>query len=271
MKSTKALCLIALTLTACNATTANDVLGNLGGTLGGSVGSGGSGGVFGGVGLDLGTLMSNNSTSLAALSQTEIAAGLKEALAIGTKNVVGKLGTSGGFNLDPNIHIPLPATLAKVDNALSTIGMNTLTADLENRLNAAAETATPRAKELFISAISQMTIEDAKTILTGPQDSATQFMRKTIGAELATDMSPIVTNALSEAGAIQAYDNTVGRYSQIPFVPQIAGNAKTNLNDYVVNKAMDGIFYYVAQEEAAIRTNPAARTTDLLKKVFTAR
>lgn len=254
-------------LTSCKTpTNAGDIIG----TLGGSIGSGGGGGIFSSVGLDLGSIMGGGS-SLSALSQTEIANGLREALKIGSSNVVGQLGAANGFNLDPNIRIPLPPTLAKVDSALGTIGLNSLTDDLETRLNRAAEAATPRAKELFISAISQMTIDDAKNILTGPQDSATQFMRKTIGSQLAGDMAPLVTTALSQAGAIQAYDNVTSRYSQIPFVSSLAGNSKSQLNDYVVTKAMDGIFYYVAQEEAAIRTNPAKRTTQLLQKVFGAK
>ncbi len=151
-----------------------------------------------------------------------------------------------------------------MDSALSTIGMNSLTDDLELRLNRAAEAATPKAKELFIAAISEMTIEDAKNILTGPENAATQHLRRTMGPGLGQEMQPLVQNALASAGAVKAYDTVMGQYSQIPFMPDV----KANMNDYVVEKAMDGIFHYVGQEEAAIRANPAARTTDLLKKVF---
>ena len=214
----------------------------------------------------LGTLGGSNSVA-SNLSSSEISAGLREALKIGTTNVVGQLGVPNGFNLDPKVHIPLPGTLAKVDSALSTIGMSSLTDDLELRLNRAAEAATPKAKELFINAISQMSITDAKNILTGPQDAATQFLRRAMGPQLAQSMQPIIKQAMAQAGAVQAYDSVMGQYSQIPFMPDV----KANLNDYVTDKAMDGIFYYVAQEEAAIRTNPAARTTDLLKKVFASR
>lgn len=191
-------------------------------------------------------------------------AGLKEALKIGSGNVVSQLGVIDGFNLDPNIHIPLPSSLQKVDSALEKVGLSRLTDDLELRLNRAAEAATPRAKELLISAISQMTINDAKNILTGPNNAATQYLRRTMGGELATDMQPLVTAALSQAGAIQAYDSVMGQYQALPFMPDV----KADLNDFVVEKALDGIFYYVAQEESLIRENPAARTTDLLKKVF---
>lgn len=199
-----------------------------------------------------------------ALSNTEIIAGLKEALSIGSEKVVSQLGVSNGFNLDPKIHIPLPGQLQRVDKALSAIGMNSLTEDLDLRLNRAAEAATPKAKALFLSAIQNMTIEDAKGILTGPQDSATQYLRRAMGPQLSQDMQPLVGNALAQAGAIRAYDNVMGQYEQIPFMPDV----KANLNNYVIGKTLDGIFYYVAAEEAAIRTNPAARTTELLKKVF---
>ena len=214
----------------------------------------------------LGTLGGGNSVA-SSLSTGEISAGLREALKVGTQNVVGQLGTANGFNLDPKIHIPLPGTLGKVDSALSAIGMSSLTDDLELRLNRAAEAATPKAKALFVNAISQMTITDAKNILTGPQDAATSFLRRAMGPQLAQAMQPIIGQAMANAGAVQAYDSVMGQYSQIPFMPDV----KANLNDYVTDKAMDGIFYYVAREEAAIRTNPAARTTDLLKKVFASR
>jgi hypothetical protein len=185
------------------------------------------------------------STAMNALSSSEISAGLREALNIGTSAVVSQLGQSGGFNLDPLIRIALPKELKTVDNALSKLGMDGLTKNLKN-------------------AITNMTITDAQNILTGSHDAATQYLRQSMGAQLADDMSPIVQNALSQAGAVQAYDQVMGQYQALPFMPDI----KSNLNNYVVDKALDGIFHYVAQEEAAIRENPAKRTTELLKKVF---
>lgn len=204
------------------------------------------------------------STAMSALSSSEISAGLREALNVGTSAVVSQLGQSGGFNLDPLIRIALPDELKTVDNALSKVGMNGLTKDLKNRMNVAAEIATPRAKELFVNAITNMTITDAKNILGGENDAATQYLRQSMGTQLGRDISPIIQNALSQAGAMQAYDQVMGQYQALPFMPDV----KANLNDYVVDKALDGIFYYVAQEEAAIRENPAKRTTELLKKVF---
>ncbi len=199
-----------------------------------------------------------------ALSSTEISTGLREALRVGTNTVVSQIGQSGGFNLDPIIRIALPDELRTVDSTLSKLGLDGLTKDLKNSMNAAAELATPRAKELFVNAITNMTITDAKNILTGPDNAATTYLRSAMGAELSSDMMPIIQSALSQAGAVQAYDQVIGQYQALPFMPDV----KANLTSYVTEKALDGIFYYVAQEEAAIRNNPEKRTTELLKTVF---
>ncbi|MFK7839474.1 MAG: DUF4197 domain-containing protein [Bdellovibrionales bacterium] len=244
----------------------NDNNSGIFGNLGGTIGSGGSG-VFAGLGVDLGNIMAGK-TSLTSLSNTDIIQGLKEALNIGSTNVVSQLGTLNGFNTDPTIRIPLPDTLSKVDSALSTIGMNTLTSDLETRLNRAAEAATPKAKKLFISAIQNMTIDDARGILNGPNDAATQYLRRAMGPQLLNDIEPIIQSTLQSAGAIQAYDRVIGRYEQLPFVSSLVGASKSQLESYVADKTLDGVFYYVAQEEAAIRANPAKRTTEILQKVF---
>lgn len=207
-------------------------------------------------------------TGASGLSQADIASGLREALRVGTGTVVKQLGITNGFNLDPKVHIPLPKTLARVDKALSAIGMSSMTDDLELRLNRAAEMATPRAKQLFINAIQQMTIDDARKILSSDNTAATQYLRRTMGAQLANDMKPVVGKAMNDAGAVKAYDRTVAQYAKMPLVSAVMPDAKAQLTGYVVERAMDGIFYYVGQEEAAIRANPAKRTTEILKKVF---
>ena len=132
------------------------------------------------------------------------------------------------------------------------------------RLNRAAETATPKAKKLFWDAISQMTLDDVNRIYEGPDDAATRYFQGKMSDPLAKEMGPVVNESLSEVGAIKSYDNVMGRYEQIPFVPDV----KANISDYVVEKGMDGIFHYLAKEEAAIRNNPVKRTTELLQKVF---
>ena len=203
--------------------------------------------------------------SRSALSDAQIAAGLREALTIGSGHVVTQLGGVGGFNLDPKIRIALPANLQKVDAALRMVGMNHLTQDLQTRMNRAAEIATPKAKQMFVAAIAQMTLTDVRDILFGgQQDAATQFFRRTMGAQLVTEFEPIVGQTLAEAGAIKAFDAATARYNALPLVGQVTGDAKANLNTYVANKAVDGVFYYIAQEEAAIRQNPIKRTTELL-------
>lgn len=199
-----------------------------------------------------------------ALSNDEIIAGLREALKVGTERVVAQLGTADGFNLDPDIHIPLPGALQNVQKTLAKFGMSGLADDLELRLNRAAEDATPEAKALFVDAISQMSVDDARGILEGPDDSATQYFKGKMSAPLGERMNPIVDKSLSEVGAIASYDKMMGQYEAIPLVPDV----KADLTDYVVGKGLDGIFYYVAKEEAAIRNDPAKRTTEILKKVF---
>lgn len=204
------------------------------------------------------------SSVASALSNNDIAAGLREALNLSAGKVVSQLGKTGGFSADPKIRIPLPGALQKADKTLRTLGFGPMTDDLTARMNKAAEAATPKAKALFVDAIKKMTLTDARTILTGPNDAATAYLKKNMSPGLAKQIEPIVAKAMADTGAVQSYDRVMGKYAQLPLV----STAKTNLNSYVTAKAMDGIFYYMAQEEAAIRKNPAARTTDLLKKVF---
>ena len=198
------------------------------------------------------------------LSIEEIGAGLKEALNVGSQNVVDQLGAADGFNMDSNIHIPLPASLNTVKSMLDKVGMSYLLEDLELKLNRAAEAATPKAKQLFQTAITQMTFQDVKEIYNGPDDAATQYFKGKMSPDLAMEMKPVIEDSLSEVGAVRAYDNIMKEYKSIPFVPDV----KSDLTDHVIEKGMDGIFYYMAKEETAIRQNPAMRTTELLKKVF---
>jgi hypothetical protein len=142
--------------------------------------------------------------------------------------------------------------------------MSRLADDLELRLNRAAEAAAPEAKELFWQAVDEMTLDDVQGIYDGPDDAATQYFKDKMTPPLAERMQPVVDSSLAEVGAIQSYDTMMAQYKSVPFVP----DAKADLTTYVVEQAMDGMFYYVAKEEAAIRNNPAARTTELLQKVF---
>ncbi|MCK4378160.1 MAG: DUF4197 domain-containing protein [Deltaproteobacteria bacterium] len=211
-----------------------------------------------------GSDISGSSVVSKALSTDEIGAGLKEALRVGSERVVAQLGKADGFNGDPQIHIPLPENLKKVQSALNKVGMPSMVDDLELRLNRAAEAATPKAKKLFGDAIKEMTMDDAKAIYQGPDDAATSYFKGKMSKPLAEEMRPIVEDSLAQVGAIQSYDNMMGKYKSLPFVPDV----KADLTSHVLDKGMDGIFYYMAKEEAAIRKNPVKRTTELLKRVF---
>jgi hypothetical protein len=199
-----------------------------------------------------------------SISTDEVGRGLKEALRVGTDTVVGNLGRTGGFDLDPQIHIPLPRQLDKAQKLLGKVGMDSMLTDLEIKLNEAAEIATPRAKQLFLDAINDMTLDDVMAIYKGPEDAATQYFRSKMAVPLAQEMKPVVDSSLEGVGAVQLYDSAMQQYDDIPFAPEI----DLDLSNSVVEKGMDGIFYYLAKEEAAIRSNPAKRTTDLLKSVF---
>lgn len=203
-------------------------------------------------------------SSTSQLSVGEIGSGLKEALRVATERVVGTLGHVDGFNGSKDVHIPLPGALASVKSALSRVGAGGMADELELRLNRAAEAAVPRAKQLFWDAIQQMTLDDARKIYNGPKDAATQYFRGKMSSPLAAGMKPIVNEELAHAGAVQAYDHMMGQYRSIPFVP----DAKADLTQYVLEKATDGVFLYLGREEAAIRDDPAKRSTALLQRVF---
>lgn len=207
---------------------------------------------------------SESSAEKGSLSSAEIVDGLKEALQVGTERVVEQLGQTDGFNADQAIHIPLPSQLEKVKGVLDRVGMGGMMDDLETKLNRAAENATPKAKALFWDAIKDMSFEDAKRIYNGPDDAATQYLREKMNEPLAQALRPLIDSSLSEVGAVKAYDSAIGRYESIPFVPDV----KANLTDHTLEKGMDGIFYYLAKEEAAIRKDPIKRSTELLRKVF---
>ena len=202
-----------------------------------------------------------------ALSLEDMSTAFKQALTIGSEKVVAKLGQVDGFNADPSAHIPLPKNLEKVRKTLSKVGLSSYVDDLELKLNRAAEAATPVAKQLFIDSISTMSFDDVKRIYQGPKDSATRFFETKMSHSLSLKMQPIVNRSLAEVGAINAYDQVIKKYQNIPFVPDI----KADLSRHVIDKGMAAIFHYIAQEEAAIRNDPLRQTSELLKKVFGAK
>ncbi|MEA1989097.1 MAG: DUF4197 domain-containing protein [Pseudomonadota bacterium] len=212
------------------------------------------------------TISSNETGSVlpSNLSSADIEKAFKEALTKGSETVVNKLSVTDGFNADPKIHIPLPKSLQSVQSTLNQFGMGGYMDDVETKLNRAAEAATPQAKALFLDAIKEMSFDDVKKIYEGPKDSATQYLKSKTSPGIKAKMAPIVENTLNEVGAVTAYDKAISKYKNLPFVPDV----KADLLDHVVNEGMNGMFYYIAQEEAAIRKDPLKQSTDLLKKVF---
>lgn len=213
------------------------------------------------VALSANDVLSTNMQS-SAVTTSDVTAAFKQALNIGTGETVQKLSQAGAFLNDPKIHIPLPQTLSSLQSHLGKVGLSGPLDDLETRMNDAAVQAVPYAKDLFINAISQMTFDDVMTIYNGPQDSATQFFKEKMGPQLATLFRPSVEKTIEQAGVLQAYNKATSAYANILPDP------KAELSNYVTQKGIDGLFLYIAEEERAIRTNPAKQTTALLKKVF---
>lgn len=198
------------------------------------------------------------------LSALDISRGLKQALSVGSEQVVSQLGQTGGYNADPVVHIPLPQALISAREVASRVGLAGSFDTLEGRLNSAAEQAAPQARSLLLNAISQMTLDDARGILQGPDDAATQFFERTMGDRLSNAMRPIIDNSLAQVGAVRSFNQLLASYRKIPFAPPV----EADLTDHVLQLGMQGIWHYIAVEEKAIRDNPVKRTTDLLRRVF---
>jgi hypothetical protein len=205
----------------------------------------------------------NVPTAEDVLSTETIAAGLREALSVGSERAVSRLGRPGGF-LESSFHIPLPDSLREARDVAVRFGLAGIFDDLEIRLNRAAEAAAPKAQRLFVSAVRQLTFEDVMGIYSGPDDAATQYLRRTTAPELRREMRPIVDSALAEVGALNTFKSLADQYNRLPLVTPI----DADLTRYVLDRASDALFTQVAREEAAIRRNPAKRTTELLQQVF---
>lgn len=208
-----------------------------------------------------------SSTSVTGLSNTDMVAGLKEALSAGTKKAVTSLGRQDGYLGNQAVKILLPDSIKKLEAPLRMAGQGQLLDELILTMNRAAEKAVPEAANILGDSVKAMTVQDAKGILTGPQDAATQYFRKTSGEKITTRMLPIVAKATESAGVTKAYKRLLAN----PLASSLAQAYGADLDSYVAGEAVDGLFTMIAQEEAAIRTNPAERTTSILKKVFGAK
>lgn len=200
----------------------------------------------------------------AGLSSQDVANGLKEALSQGASKGSDQASKVNGFFGNPQIKIPFPPEVKNVEQKLRAIGLGGKVDEFVLSLNRAAEDAATQAKPIFIKSITSMTIEDAFGILRGEKNSATQYLKRTTTPDLTAAFTPVIQASLDKVNANQLYSNLITVYNKIPLVKKV----NPNLTEYATQKAMDGMFMLVEKEEANIRENPAARTTDLLKKVF---
>jgi hypothetical protein len=203
---------------------------------------------------------------LSDLTNQDAARGIKGALSQGVASAIGKLGVPGGFLNNPKVKIPLPPALDGVAKGMRLIGRGKDADELVATMNQAAEQAVPEAKPLLINAVKTMSVGDAKKILTGGDDSVTQFFRAKTAAPLALKFLPIVKRATDRVGLAQKYDQFAGQGAKLGLVK---GDA-ANVEQYVTDKALDGLYLMIGEEERAIRKNPAAATSAIVSKVFAA-
>lgn len=229
------------------------------------------------LGLSSGTSNSTPSVNLSSLSDDQVVGGLKDALGNGLQHAISQLGHDGGFLTNLNVRIPMPAKLQTAEKGLRAVGQQKLADDFEATMNHAAEQAVPQAADVFADAVKQMSFEDAKAILTGPQDAATQYFRRVTQTNLYVRFLPIVQQATSKCGVTSAYKNMMAKVNSSNnsltgnlggYANKYLGSDAVDLDGYVTSKALDGLFIMVADEEKRIRQDPAARTTDLMKQVF---
>ena len=208
---------------------------------------------------------SGTASAVSGLSQSEVGAGLKEALGQGVRRAVESLGRRDGFLGNPEVRIPMPEALGKVERALRAIGQHEYADEFVETMNRAAEEAVPQASGVFADAIRDMSLADAKQILSGPDDAATEYFRKNSSDALAERFRPIVARATDQVGLTSSYKKLVDNAG---LAGKMLGSGSTDLDGYVTDRAIDGLLKMVAAEEQRIRTEPLARSTDLLKKVF---
>jgi hypothetical protein len=198
------------------------------------------------------------------LTTAEIGEGLKEALINGISKGSDQLSAIDGFFKNPQVRIPFPPDVKKVEDKLRQLGMGAEVDKFVMTLNRGAEDAAKEAKPIFISAIKQMTIQDAWGILKGEENAATNYLQKTTSSQLKTTFKPVIQASLNRVGAAKYYTDLVNTYNKIPFIEKV----NPDLNEYATDLAMKGLFLQIAKEEKSIRQDPVARTTDLLKRVF---
>jgi len=198
------------------------------------------------------------------LSNKEASGGLKEALIVGAGKAVSKLGATDGFLGNPQVKIPLPDGMQKVEKTMRMFGMGKQADDLVLKMNRAAEAAAPEAKALLVDAVKKMSVQDAKGILTGGDDAATQYFKKTTSGPMAEKFLPIVKKITENVQLAQQYN----KYAELGSKYGMVKKEQANVEQYVTQKTLDGVYLMMAQEEKAIRENPMGQASNLLKKVF---
>ena len=199
------------------------------------------------------------------LGQEQIAAGLKQALEKGVGYAVNSLGKQDGFLSNANVKIPMPDKLQQVEKILRQLGQDRYADEFVVIMNRAAESAVPLTADILKKGVQQLTIEDAKNLLNGPDDAATQYLRKVGGDQLRSKIAPIVENATASNGVTSQYKALFGK---LGFMGGVMNPDDYDIDRYVTDKTMDGLFVMLAEQEKKIRENPIERTTDLLKQVF---
>lgn len=238
--------------------------------------------------LSAGDLLKGAGVLGAGLGQGEIGAGLKDMLKVTAREAIGHVGKPNGFLGDPAVRIPLPGVLEQARQPLSMMGQSGMLDDLSRRMNRGAEQAAPKALGIFNKAATNISFDDARQILTGPQNSVTQYFQRSCTGELTTAFTPIMGNALKGSGAMKTMDSVRQKIGGNPMLGALgqmglgqglgqaglgqSGMGQSLLNfdltGFAVGAALQGVFHYMGEEEADIRTNPVARTTPLLKKLF---
>ncbi len=215
---------------------------------------------------------SNKSTSattggtsgVGSLSNAETSDGLKAALDQGVTKAVNMLGATDGFLGNKEVKIPLPKSLQKIEKGMKLMGMGKQSDELILKMNRAAEAAVPEAKVLLVDSIKKMTLADAKAILTGPQDAATQYFKRTTSTQMAEKFLPIVEKATANVQLAESYN----KYAEMGSKFGVVKKEDANINQYVTRKALDGLYLMIAKEEAAIRKDPLGQASSIIKKVF---
>jgi Protein of unknown function (DUF4197) len=205
-----------------------------------------------------------NAISISDLTNTEASGGLKEALTQGVGKAVSTLGSADGFLGNKEVKIPLPSSLKKIEKGMKMMGMGKQSDELILKMNRAAEAAVPEAKTLLVDSIKKMSVDDAKAILTGPKDAATQYFKRTTSDQMAAKFLPIVEKATANVQLADTYN----KYAEMGSKFGAIKKEDANINQYVTRKALDGVYLMIAKEEAAIRQDPVGQASGLLKKVF---